>query len=42
MDIKKTLKTGNTTKFSVSYNILTNHTFNFQNSAIFAFIHDKN
>ena len=26
----------------VSHNILTNHTFGFQNSAIFAFIHDKN
>ena len=38
----KDFKTGNTTKSSVSHNILTNHTFDFKNSAIFAFIHDKN
>ena len=35
-------KTGNTTNSSVSHNILTNHTLDFQNSAIFTFIHDKN
>ena len=35
-------KTGNTTNSLVSHNILTNHTFDFQNSAMFAFIHDKN
>ena len=38
----KVFKTGNTTNSLVFYNILTNHTFDFQNSAIFAFIHDKN
>ena len=40
MNIKKTLKL--VTNSLVSHNILTNHTFDFQNSAIFAFIHDKN
>ena len=39
---KKPFKIGNTTHFLVSHNILTNHTFDFQNSAIFASIHDKN
>ena len=38
----KDFKTGNTTNSLVSQNILTNHTFDFQNSAIFAFIHNKN
>ena len=42
MNIKKEFKTGNTTNSLVSHNILTNHTFNFQNSDIFAFIHSKN
>ena len=46
MDRKKTtktnVKTGNTTNSLVSHNILCNHTFDFQNSAIFAFINDKN
>ena len=36
------IKTGNTTNSLVSHNILTNHTFNFQNSATIPFIHDKN
>ena len=39
---KKDFKTGNTTNSLVSHNILTNQTFDFQNSAIRAFIHDKN
>ena len=38
----KDFKTGNTTNYFVSHKILTKHTFDFQNSAIFAFIHDKN
>ena len=38
----KDFKTGNTTNSLVSHNILTNYTFDFQNSAIFVFIHDKN
>ena len=42
MNIKKGFEFGYTTNSLVSYNILTNHTFDFQNSAIFAFIHDKN
>ena len=42
MNIKKDFKTGNATNSLVSHNILTNHTFDFQNSAIFASIHDKN
>ena len=42
MNIRKDLKIGNTTNSLASHNILTNHTFDFQNSAIFAFIHDKN
>ena len=42
MDIKNDFKTGNTTNSVVSLNVLTNHAFDFQNSAIFAFIHDKN
>ena len=42
MNIKKDFKTGNTTNSLVSHNILINHTFVFQNSAIFAFIHGKN
>ena len=41
-ELKKDFKTGNTTNFLVSHNILTNHTFDFQNSAIFVFIHDNN
>ena len=39
---KKNFKTVNTTNCLVSHNILTNYTFVFQYSAIFAFIHDKN
>ena len=39
---KTDFKTGNSTNSLISPNILTNHTFDFQNSAIFAFIHDKN
>ena len=39
---KKDFKSSNTTNTLVSYNILTYHTFDFQNFAIFAFIHDKN
>ena len=39
---KKDFKTGNTTNTLVSHDILTYQTFDFQNSAIFAFIHDKN
>ena len=39
---KKNFKTGNTTNSLVFHNILTNHTFDFQNSAIFHFIHYKN
>ena len=42
MNIKKDFKTGNTTNSLVSYNILTSHTFDFQNTVIFAFIQDKN
>ena len=38
---EKEFKTGNTTNSLVSHNILTNHTFDFQNSGIFAFVHDK-
>ena len=34
MNIKKTFKTGNTKNVLVSHYILTNHTFDFQNSAI--------
>ena len=41
MYIKKDVTTGNTTNSFVSQNILTNHTFDFQNSAVFASIHDK-
>ncbi len=37
----KNFKTGNTTNSLVSHNILTNYTFDFQNSAIFVFIYDK-
>ena len=39
---KNDFKTGNTKNSLVSHYILTNQTFDFQNSAIFAFIHDKN
>ena len=39
---KKDFKTGNTTNSLISHYILTHYTFNFQNSAIFAFIYDKN
>ena len=39
---KKDFKTDKTTNSLVSHHILTNHTFDFQNSAIFAFIQDKN
>ena len=39
---RKDFQTGNTTNSLVSHNILTHHTFDFQNSVIFAFIHDKN
>ena len=39
---KNDFKTANATNSLVSHYILTNHTFDFQNSAIFAFIHDKN
>ena len=42
MNIKKDFKTGNTTISLVFHNILTNLTFDFQNSAIFVFIHNKN
>ena len=38
---EKYFKTGNSTNSLVSYNISTNHTFDFENSAIFAFIHDR-
>ena len=38
---KKDFKTGNTTNSLVSHNISTNHTFDFQKSNIFAFIHDR-
>ena len=38
---KKDFKTGDTTNSLVSHNILTNHTFDFQNSAIFAFIESR-
>ena len=38
MNIKKDFKSRNTTN---SHNILTDHTFDFHNSAKFAFIHDK-
>ena len=41
MNIKKTLKTGNATNSLVSHNILINHTFDFQSSAVFAFIHNQ-
>ena len=37
---KKDFNPGNTKNSLVSYNILTKHTFDFQNSAIFALIHD--
>ena len=37
---KKDFKTGDTNSL-VSHNILTKYTFDFQNSAMFAFIHDK-
>ena len=40
MNIKDS-KTGNTTN-SLIFHIFTNHTFDFSNSAIFHFIHDKN
>ena len=39
---KKYFKTDNTTNCLVFHSILTNDTFDFQNSAIFALIHDKN
>ena len=39
---KKDFKTGNTKISLVFHYILTKHSFDFQNSAIFAFIHDKN
>ena len=39
---KKTLLTGNRTNFLVSHKILTKHTLDFKNFAIFAFIHYKN
>ena len=42
MNIKKDFKTGSTTNSLDSRNIFTNHTIDFQNSVIFAFIHDKN
>ena len=42
INIKKDFKTCNTTNSLVSHNILSNHTFDFQNSVIFTFIHDKN
>ena len=38
---RKDLKSGSITKFVVSHNVLTNHTFDFHNSTIFAFIHDR-
>ena len=38
---KKDFKSGNTNNSLVSHNITTNHTFYFQNSIIFAFIHDR-
>ena len=38
----KYVKTGNSTNYLAAHNILTNHTFDFQNFDIFAFIHDKN
>ena len=41
MNIKKYFKTDNTTISLVSHNILTNHTFDFQNSARRAFIHGQ-
>ena len=39
---KKDFQTGKISNSLVSHNILTNHTFDFQNSAIFAFIHEEN
>ena len=39
MNIKETLKL--IMQQTLSHNILTNHTFDFQNSAIFAFILDR-
>ena len=41
MNIQNTFKLV-TTNSLVSHDILTNHTIDFQNFAIFAFIHDKN
>ena len=41
-EYKKDFKTSNTTNSLFSHDILTNHTFDFQNSAKFTFIHDNN
>ena len=41
MNIKKDFKPSNKTNSLVFHIILTNHTFDFQNSVVFAFIHDK-
>ena len=38
---KKDFKSGNKTNFLVWNNILANNTFDFHNSTIFAFIHDR-
>ena len=40
-ELKSDFKTGNTTNSLVSYDITTNHTFDFHNSNIFTFIHDR-
>ena len=40
-ELKKDLKTGRVTKSWAFHNILTNHTFDLQNSVIFAFIDDR-
>ena len=39
---KKDFETGNTTNSLVSHDIFTYYTFDFSNSAIFDFIHEKN
>ena len=39
---KNDFKNGNTTNFLVSHYISPNHTFDFKNSTILSFIHDKN
>ena len=41
MNIKRDFKTGNRTNSLVSHNISTNHTFDFHNSNLFTFIHNK-